>query len=82
MMMEWEEADVAALAAELIATGLATLDPYNHLTLNPALCPYLRGGLDAAEREALAARWRRGDGSVCRVSSCSSKAKRSRSRRR
>ncbi len=57
VMMEWQETDVAALAAELIATGLATPDPYNHLTLNPALCPYLRGGLDAAERAALAARW-------------------------
>ncbi len=57
LMMQWEEADVAALAYELIATGLATPDPYGHLTLNPALCPYLRGGLDAAERATLTARW-------------------------
>jgi tetratricopeptide (TPR) repeat protein len=56
-MMQWEEAEVAALAAELIATGLATPNPYNHLSLNPALCPYLRGRLEAAEREALIARW-------------------------
>ncbi len=56
-MMQWEEADVAALAGELIQTGLATPNRYNHLTLNPALCPYLRGRLDAAEREALTARW-------------------------
>jgi len=42
VMMEWEEADVGSLAAELIETGLATPNPYNHLTLNPALCPYLR----------------------------------------
>jgi tetratricopeptide (TPR) repeat protein len=56
-MMQWEEAEVAALAAELIATGLATPNPYNHLSLNPALCPYLRGRLETAEREALTARW-------------------------
>jgi hypothetical protein len=58
-MMEWEDADLPlSLAGELIETGLATLDPYNHLTLNPALCPYLRGLLDAAEHEVLSARWR------------------------
>jgi tetratricopeptide (TPR) repeat protein len=56
-MMQWEEAEVAALAGELIATGLATRNPYNHLSLNPALCPYLRGRLVIAEREALTARW-------------------------
>jgi hypothetical protein len=57
LMMQWEEADVGALAGELIATGLATPNRYNHLTLNPALCPYLRGRMDAAERDALTARW-------------------------
>jgi hypothetical protein len=36
---------------------LATPNRYNHLTLNPALCPYLRGRLDAAEREVLTVRW-------------------------
>lgn len=56
-MMEWEEADVASLAAELIGTGLATTDPYNHLTLNPALCPWLRMQMDAGERESLTGRW-------------------------
>jgi tetratricopeptide (TPR) repeat protein len=56
-MMQWEEAEVAALAGELIATGLATPNPYNHLSLNPALCLYLRGRLEATEREALTARW-------------------------
>jgi tetratricopeptide (TPR) repeat protein len=56
-MMQWEEAEVALLAGELIATGLATPNPYNHLSLNPALCPYLRGRLEAAEREAHTARW-------------------------
>ncbi len=56
-MMKWDEADLAALAGELIQTGLATPNRYHHLTLNPALCPYLRGRLDAAEHEALTARW-------------------------
>jgi tetratricopeptide (TPR) repeat protein len=56
-MMKWEEAEVALLAGELIATGLATPNRYNHLTLNPALCPYLRGWMDAVEHEALTARW-------------------------
>jgi tetratricopeptide (TPR) repeat protein len=57
VMMQWEKADVATLAVELVETGLATPNRYNHLALNPALCPYLRGQMDAAEREALAARW-------------------------
>ena len=57
LMMKWEEADVTSLAGELIETGLATPNRYNHLTLNPALCPYLRGQMDAAERDALTARW-------------------------
>jgi tetratricopeptide (TPR) repeat protein len=57
VMMQWEKADVVSLAVELIQTGLATPNRYNHLTLNPALCPYLRGRLDTAEREALTARW-------------------------
>ncbi|MDZ4700231.1 MAG: tetratricopeptide repeat protein [Rhodothermales bacterium] len=57
VMMAWEMADVTALAGELIATGLATPNRFNHLTLNPALCPYLRGRMDAEEREALTARW-------------------------
>jgi hypothetical protein len=37
--VSWEEADVASLAVELVETGLATPNRYNHLTLNPALCP-------------------------------------------
>jgi len=56
-MMQWEEVDVASLAGELIETGLATPSHYNHLRLNPALCPYLRERMPAAEREELAARW-------------------------
>jgi tetratricopeptide (TPR) repeat protein len=57
VMMKWEKPDAAALAGELVETGLATPNPYNHLTLNPALCPYLGAQMHAAEREALTARW-------------------------
>jgi tetratricopeptide (TPR) repeat protein len=56
-MMEWKKDHVASMAVELIETGLAMPNPYNHLTLNPALCPYLRRLMDAAERESLTARW-------------------------
>ncbi len=56
-LAQWTEADVAALAEELIATGLATPNPYDHLSLNPALCPYLLKQINKAERETLTARW-------------------------
>ncbi len=56
-MMQWDETDVVALAGELFETGLATPNRYNHLTLNPALCPYLRGRMESTERAALTARW-------------------------
>ena len=56
-MMGWEGADMASLASELIETGLASPNLYNHLTLNPALCPYLSRRLDAAERQTLTVRW-------------------------
>jgi tetratricopeptide (TPR) repeat protein len=57
VMMQWEESDVTSLAAELIETGLAAPNPYDHLTLNPALCPYLRGQMNPAEGESLMTRW-------------------------
>ena len=56
-MMEWDESEVSSLAIELVGTGLATPSPYNHLTLNAALCPYLRARLDPSEQEALTSRW-------------------------
>ena len=56
-MMQWQAADVSSLADELIYTGLATKNNYDHRTLNPALCPYLRSGMDAAELESLTSRW-------------------------
>jgi len=57
LLMDWEPAQVAELARDLVATGLATPGPEHHLTLNPALCPYLLRELDGDERVALEARW-------------------------
>lgn len=57
IMMKWEKEDVTSLAAELVGTGLATPNRYNHLSLNPSLCPYLRGRLQDADRDTLTARW-------------------------
>ena len=57
VMMQWQQTEVASLALELVETGLATPNRYNHLTLNATLCPYLRRQLDAKERESLTARW-------------------------
>ena len=56
-MMDWEQQDVAALAHELIATGLATVNPYNYLSLNPALSPYLRAQCPTAQQSELTERW-------------------------
>ncbi|MFM8275877.1 MAG: tetratricopeptide repeat protein, partial [Cyanobium sp.] len=57
-MTGWEPAEVKGLARELVGTGLATANPYNHLSLNPALCPYLQATLSEEERQALSAGWR------------------------
>lgn len=46
-----------SLAHELIATGLATPNRYTHLTLNSALCPYLRGRTNETDREGLTTKW-------------------------
>jgi len=56
-MMQWEDEDVVSLRDELIDTGLATGDLYNYITLNPALCPYMRRTIDPAELEQLTAAW-------------------------
>ncbi len=56
-MTGWEPAEVGGLAIELVGTGLATPNPYNHLSLNPALCPYLQASLSEEERQALTAGW-------------------------
>jgi len=56
-MTGWEPAEVEGLAAELVGTGLATANSYGHLSLNPALCPFLQASLSAEEQQALTARW-------------------------
>ena len=56
-MTGWESAEVEGLAQELVGTGLATANPYNHLSLNPALCPYLQASLSEEELQALTAGW-------------------------
>jgi tetratricopeptide (TPR) repeat protein len=56
-MTGWEQAEVEGLAMELVGTGLATANPYNHLSLNPALCPYLQASLSEAEQQGLTAGW-------------------------
>jgi tetratricopeptide (TPR) repeat protein len=56
-MTRWDPAEVKELARELVGTGLATANPYNHLALNPALCPYLQASLREEERQALTAGW-------------------------
>lgn len=55
--MEWQPEEVVSLSGELVACGLATANPYGHLALNPALCPYLRARLADAERDELNRRW-------------------------
>jgi tetratricopeptide (TPR) repeat protein len=57
LMMNWQQNDVATFAIELIQTGLATPAPYNHLRLDPALCPYLRARLSPDQRQELETRW-------------------------
>jgi tetratricopeptide (TPR) repeat protein len=56
-MTGWEPAEVEGLAMELVGTGLATPNPYNHLSLNPALCPYLKATLSEEELQSLTATW-------------------------
>jgi tetratricopeptide (TPR) repeat protein len=57
VMTRWEPAEVEGLARELVGTGLATANPYNHLFLNPTLCPYLQASLSEEERQAHMPGW-------------------------
>jgi tetratricopeptide (TPR) repeat protein len=57
VMMAWSNGEEIDLARDLLQTGLATLDPYNHLTLTPALCPWLRKQLAGNEEAELAGQW-------------------------
>ena len=57
VMTGWEPAEVGGLAVELMGIGLATANPYAHMSLNPALCPFLKASLRQEEHTALTARW-------------------------
>ena len=57
VMSGWEQEEVEALAVELVGTGLATANPYNHLSLNPALCPFLKASITYQEQQLLSASW-------------------------
>ena len=82
VMMQWEEADVASLAGELIATGLATPNRYNHLTLDSRALPLPAGAAGRGGARGADGPLGRGDGRVCRVPRCSSRARTPNSRRR
>ena len=56
-MTGWEQGEVEGLAVELLETGLATANPHNHLSLNPALSPYLEANLSEEELPGLTAGW-------------------------
>nr|VFK22896.1 MAG: Tetratricopeptide repeat-containing protein [Candidatus Kentron sp. MB]VFK26503.1 MAG: Tetratricopeptide repeat-containing protein [Candidatus Kentron sp. MB]VFK74565.1 MAG: Tetratricopeptide repeat-containing protein [Candidatus Kentron sp. MB] len=61
-MMEWEDGEENSLADELLETGLATPNAYNHFSLNSALCPYLRlAPNDFAQQHHLAPSGRKGE---------------------
>lgn len=57
LLTKWEDEVLDSLAEELVGAGLAKPNRYNHLTVDPALCPYLRGRMESTEREALTGRW-------------------------
>ncbi|MFN7678048.1 MAG: tetratricopeptide repeat protein, partial [Cyanobacteriota bacterium] len=56
-MTHWPQEEVNALADQLIATGLASRNPCNHLSLHPALCPYLLRQLEDRESGQYRAQW-------------------------
>ena len=57
MMTDLEQSEVERLAVELVGTGLATANRYNHLSLNPALCPFLKASLSQEEQRILKSKW-------------------------
>ncbi|MEF8766627.1 MAG: hypothetical protein ABTS16_16550 [Candidatus Accumulibacter phosphatis] len=63
-MTGWQPAEVQAFGEALVASGLATAEAYNHLSLNLALCLYLAAQLEPAARAALAERWTTAMGSM------------------
>jgi len=56
-MMQWELQELDELAGELIGAGLATHNPHKHISLHPALRPYLRTRTSPTESDSLEACW-------------------------
>jgi tetratricopeptide (TPR) repeat protein len=56
-MTGWETGEVEGLALDLESTGLATDNRSIHLSLNPALCPFLKASLSQEEHTVHMARW-------------------------
>jgi len=56
-VLELAEEEILLLAAELMQPGLAVPMDYGFFRLDPALCPYLRRGMDEGALEASTARW-------------------------
>jgi tetratricopeptide (TPR) repeat protein len=57
IMTGWDLQELMGLARELVGSGLATEDPYNHFSLNPALCPYLKANLSEEDLFRLGDNW-------------------------
>ncbi|MCX6584280.1 MAG: TIR domain-containing protein [Candidatus Aminicenantes bacterium] len=57
LVLELNEEEILLLAAELMQTGLAVPMGYGFYRFDPALCPYLRLGMDEVALEKSTARW-------------------------
>jgi tetratricopeptide (TPR) repeat protein len=57
LVLELNEEERDLLVAELMQTGLAVAMAYGFFRFDPALCPYLRLGMDEAALEESTARW-------------------------
>ncbi len=60
MLLEMGPEEITAFANALTEIGLAEMKQYGHLSLHPALCPYLFQELDTAVLPALQAQWTAG----------------------
>jgi len=56
-MMGWDLPELDDFAGELVSAGLAKHNSYKHISLHPALRPYLRARMDGVESKALETRW-------------------------
>jgi tetratricopeptide (TPR) repeat protein len=56
-VLELTQEDIMLLVAQLMRTGLAVAMSYGFFHFDPALCPYLRLGMNEVALEASTARW-------------------------